>query len=67
MRYYKRRILPNSRETVINFNKRQVSEKIEDHNDPNKRNGLILINKQINGFVGEDALVATKPQSSKYK
>ena len=36
MRYYKRRILPNSRETVINFNKRQVSEKIEDHNDPNK-------------------------------
>ena len=50
MRYYKRRILPNSRETVINFNKRQVSEKIEDHNDPNKRNGLILINKQINGF-----------------
>ena len=37
MRYYKRRILPNSRETVINFNKRQVSEKIEDHNDPNKK------------------------------
>lgn len=62
MRYYKRRILPNSRETVINFNKRQVSEKIEDHNDPNKKE-WINPDKQTNKrfFVGEDALnLATK-------
>ena len=34
MRYYKRRILPNSRETVANYNKKQEPETIADHNDP---------------------------------
>lgn len=34
MRFYKRRILPNSHEMVANFNARTVPENIPDHNDP---------------------------------
>ncbi|ODV62341.1 Arp8p, partial [Ascoidea rubescens DSM 1968] len=36
MKYYKRKIIPNSHETVVNFNKKSQSEKILDINDPHK-------------------------------
>lgn len=34
MRNNKRRILPNSKELVVNYNKRTPPEKISEHNDP---------------------------------
>lgn len=34
MRFYKRRILPNSHDLVVGFNSRVVPETIADHNDP---------------------------------
>lgn len=57
MRFYKRRILPNSRETASNFNKKQEAEKIPDHNDPYKKEWLNLnehADKKF--FVGDEAL-----------
>jgi actin-related protein 8 len=59
MKYYKRRILPNSRELAANFNKKQEPERIPDHNDPYKKEWLDLDDPQYRDqevFVGEDAL-----------
>ncbi|KAG5422067.1 ARP8 [Candida metapsilosis] len=55
MRYYKRRILPNSRETVANYNKKQEPEDIADHNDPNKKE-WISPDSTHTYYTGEDAL-----------
>ncbi|KAI5955756.1 ARP8 [Candida jiufengensis] len=55
MRFYKRRIIPNSRETVANYNKKQESEKIPDHNDPNKKE-WIKPDSSKKFYAGEDAL-----------
>ncbi|KAK6204888.1 actin-related protein [Scheffersomyces amazonensis] len=59
MRYYKRRILPNSRETAANFNKKQESERIPDHNDPYKKEWIDLKSPEYSNrkyFVGDEAL-----------
>lgn len=57
MRYYKRRILPNSRETAANFNKRQEPESIPEHNDPHKKDWIdIKEHPDKVMFFGEDAL-----------
>lgn len=57
MRFYKRRILPNSRETAANYNKKQEPEKIPDHNDPYKKDWLDLnSSKNEKFYVGEEAL-----------
>lgn len=59
MRYYKRRMLPNSRETAANYNKRQEPEMIPDHNDPMKKEWIDLKDPKYNKkkfFVGEEAL-----------
>lgn len=60
MRYYKRRILPSSNEQCSNFNKRQVSESIQDHNDPHKIEYLdsksLYFDKSVQYLVGEEAL-----------
>ncbi|KAI5961805.1 ARP8 [Candida margitis] len=55
MRYYKRRILPNSRETVANYNKKQEPEPIADHNDPNKKE-WINPDPTRTYYTGEEAL-----------
>lgn len=58
MRYYKRRMLPNSRETASNYNRKQEPELIPDHNDPLKKDWVdvrsIPTDKKF--FVGEEAL-----------
>ncbi|CAI5757793.1 unnamed protein product [Candida verbasci] len=54
MRFYKRRILPNSRETALYFNKKQIAEKIPDHNDPLKKEWINEYDQKY--YVGEDAL-----------
>lgn len=57
MRYYKRRVLPNSRETAANYNKKQEPERIADHNDPYKKEWInIKQHPDCQFFVGEDAL-----------
>lgn len=59
MKYYKRRILPNSRESASNYNKKQEPEKIADHNDPYKKEWLDLKepeNRSRPVFVGDEAL-----------
>lgn len=57
MRYYKRRILPNSRESAANYNKKQEPERIPDHNDPFKKEWMdIKATKGKKFFVGEEAL-----------
>jgi len=59
MRFYKRRILPNSRESAANYNKKQEPEKIPDHNDPFKKEWVDLSSSESqakNFYVGEDAL-----------
>lgn len=59
MRFYKRRILPNSREAAANFNKKQQPEIIPDHNDPFKKEWLDIEDPNFRSqpfFVGDDAL-----------
>ncbi|CAK7901559.1 actin-like protein Arp8p [[Candida] anglica] len=57
MKYYKRRILPNSRESAANYNKRQEPERIPDHNDPYKKEWLDSNEtKTQEFFVGDEAL-----------
>lgn len=58
MKYYKRRILPNSRELAANFNRRQEPEDIPDHNDPYKKDWLDVSDSSTlkKVYVGDDAL-----------
>lgn len=59
MKYYKRRILPNSHETACNFNRKQSYEEIPDHNDPDKVEWIDLNDDKYKNrkfFVGDDAL-----------
>lgn len=58
MRYYKRRVLPNSNETVKNFNKKSRPEVISDLNDPHKIDWIENkeIPKSCKFLVGEKAL-----------
>ncbi|CAN3359268.1 actin-like protein Arp8p [Diutina catenulata] len=55
MKYYKRRILPNSHETVSNFNRKQVPEEVPEHSDPSPKEWLSA-NPPDSVLVGEDAL-----------
>lgn len=59
MRFYKRRILPNSRETAANYNRRQMPEDIPDHNDPMRKDWVDVKAPEYSNrkfFVGEDAI-----------
>ncbi len=72
MRYYKRRILPNSHEMVINFNKRSQPEEIPDHNDPEKidywnQTSSLKQNQQKKFITGNAALQIPPPISNHYK
>lgn len=59
MRYYKRRMMPNSRESASNYNKKQSPETISEHNDPAKKHWLSKddpILKERTYFAGSEAL-----------
>ncbi|ODV77573.1 actin-related protein [Suhomyces tanzawaensis NRRL Y-17324] len=59
MRFYKRRILPNSREAAANYNKKQEPERIADHNDPYKKEWIDVNSPEFKTkkfFVGDEAL-----------
>ncbi|KAG7194029.1 actin-like protein arp8 [Scheffersomyces spartinae] len=68
MRFYKRRVLPNSRETAANFNRKQYPERIPDHNDPYRKEWLLEqeIPTTTKYLVGEEAL-KLPPQAKGWK
>lgn len=65
MKFYKRRVLPNSHEMVVNFNSRTQSEKIPDHNDPNAIEWTDVSSKE-SFFIGEKALNIPPDSSPRY-
>ncbi|GMM37685.1 Arp8 protein [Saccharomycopsis crataegensis] len=70
MRFYKRRILPNSNETVKNFNNKVRSEIISDLNDPHKIDWTNNNDESIKDksyLVGENALKLANNQRFKLR
>ncbi|KAK6346466.1 actin-like protein arp8 [Orbilia blumenaviensis] len=66
MRQNKRRVLPNSREGVINHNKKYVPENIKEHNDP-YRAEWTPVEANLLHFVGHDALHIADNSLPRYK
>lgn len=56
MKYYKRRILPNSNEICANFNKKIIPEKISEINDIHRLDYIKPNNDAKNYYIGDDAL-----------
>ncbi|GME76756.1 unnamed protein product [Ambrosiozyma monospora] len=66
MRYYKRRILPNSNETCLNFNLKTQPELIQDHDDIHKVEFLNSESEQLKRkkyVVGEQVLRLEDPDN----
>ncbi|KAK6332218.1 actin-like protein arp8, variant 2 [Orbilia javanica] len=66
MRQNKRRVLPNSREGVINHNKKYVPENIKEHNDP-YRAEWTSVDTDLLHFVGHEALHIADNSIPRYK
>ncbi|ODV73109.1 Arp8p [Cyberlindnera jadinii NRRL Y-1542] len=60
MKYYKRRVIPNSNEITSNFNKKVKPEIIPEHNDVHKVE-FIKPGKDTKYLIGEDALRMDSP------
>lgn len=59
MRYYKRRMNPNSRDSAASFNKKQVPEEVPDDYDPSKKDWIDRddpLLKERTYFAGNEAL-----------
>lgn len=59
MRYYKRRMMSNSRESAANFNKKQEGEDVPDGYDPNKKDWIEKNDPELEEkdyICGEEAL-----------
>lgn len=70
MRTNKRRLLPNSKELVINYNRRTVPEEISEHNDPHRIDWTEIPpdpRKAPPYFCGHDALRIPEQSRPKYK
>lgn len=66
MRFYKRRVASNSRDSVLSYNKRTTPEEIPDHNDPNRIEWTIPTESDAY-FVGEKALKLSPWSTPRYK
>ncbi|KAK6539819.1 actin-like protein arp8 [Orbilia ellipsospora] len=66
MRQNKRRVLPNSRETVINHNKKYIPENIKEHNDP-YRAEWTPVSSGFMHFIGHEALHIADNSTPRYK
>lgn len=55
MRYYKRRMMPNSRESAAAFNEKQVGEDVPDGFDPNEKEWTDVSELQGKNYVTGDA------------
>ncbi|KAF3081487.1 actin-like protein arp8 [Orbilia oligospora] len=66
MRQNKRRVLPNSREGVINHNKKYIPESIKEHNDP-YRAEWTPVDTSLLHFIGHEALHIADNSLPRYK
>jgi len=66
MRQNKRRILPNSRESAVAYNKRMTPETIKDHNDPNRAEWTD-VSESPEFIVGSEALKIQDTTKPRYK
>ncbi|PWY73610.1 actin-like ATPase domain-containing protein [Aspergillus heteromorphus CBS 117.55] len=67
MRQNKRRTLPNSKEMVINFNRRTVPETISEHNDPLRVDWTEIPEPAPEYIVGQAALRIPDASKPRYK
>ncbi|KAJ5569668.1 uncharacterized protein N7459_009098 [Penicillium hispanicum] len=67
MRQNKRRMLPNSKEVVVNFNRRTVPETISEHNDPMRVDWTELSSPPPEYIVGQPALRVPDASKPRYK
>jgi len=66
MRLHKRKVLPNSKELVVNFNKRNEPETISEHNDPLRIDWTDV--KDEPGYItGQEALRIPDDSTPRYK
>ncbi|KNG83489.1 chromatin remodeling complex subunit (Arp8) [Aspergillus nomiae NRRL 13137] len=67
MRQNKRRTLPNSKEMVINYNRRTVPETISEHNDPMRVEWTEIPDAAPEYIVGQAALRIPDASTPRYK
>ncbi|KOC18170.1 chromatin remodeling complex subunit (Arp8) [Aspergillus flavus AF70] len=67
MRQNKRRTLPNSKEMVINYNRRTVPETISEHNDPMRVEWTEIPDDAPEYIVGQAALRIPDESTPRYK
>jgi actin-related protein 8 len=67
MRQNKRRMLPNSKEMVINYNRRTVPEHIPEHNDPSRVEWTELSSPPPEYITGQEALRIPDDSKPRYK
>ncbi|RAH59772.1 chromatin remodeling complex subunit [Aspergillus piperis CBS 112811] len=67
MRQNKRRTLPNSKEMVVNFNRRTVPETISEHNDPMRVEWTEIPDPAPEYIVGQAALRIPDDSKPRYK
>lgn len=67
MRQNKRRMLPNSKEMVVNYNRRTVPETISEHNDPMRVEWTEMSHPPAEYIVGQDALRIPDSSKPRYK
>ena len=70
MRANKRRVLPNSKELIVNYNKRQPPETIREHNDPHRIDWTEFPADAKDApvfFTGKDALRISDDSKPRYK
>ena len=70
MRSNKRRVLPNSKELIVNYNKRAEPETIREHNDPHRIDWTEIPSQPGDGpafFTGKDALRIPDDSNPRYK
>ncbi|KKK26473.1 hypothetical protein ARAM_000254 [Aspergillus rambellii] len=67
MRQNKRRTLPNSKEMVINYNRRTVPETISEHNDPMRIEWTEILDPAPEYIVGQAALRIPDDSKPRYK
>ena len=67
MRNNKRRLLPNSKELIVNFNRRTMPDIISEHNDPQRIDWTEIPPDPPDYFVGQDALRLPDESRPRYK
>ena len=67
MRANKRRVLPNSKELIVNYNKRAPPETISEHNDPMRIDWTEIPPKAPDYLTGKEALRIPENSNPRYK